>query len=110
METATASHHVHPKQKHLNLGKDMTSTIDTSPRVLDFIINHFPIARKQSITEETPLLETGVIDSLGVLDLVSFIEKGFNIHIADDDLTPENFSTIRSISQLILRKLSNDHK
>jgi len=88
----------------------MTGTIDTNTRVLDFVVNHFPLARKQSITEATPLLETGVIDSLGVLDLVSFIEKDFNIHIADDDLTPENFSTIRSISQLILQKLSNDHK
>jgi acyl carrier protein len=50
------------------------------------------------------LLENGIIDSMNVLKLVSFIEEKFCIKIADDDLTPENFDFIDAIVKLITSK------
>ena len=43
------------------------------------------------------LIESGVIDSLGIQLLVSYLEKNFSISIADADLIPENFETVDAI-------------
>ncbi len=77
---------------------------DISLRTIEFIRTHFPLARKQSINETTPLLETGIIDSLGILDLVAFIEDAFAVHVDDDDLTPEHFASVQTISDMVQGK------
>lgn len=85
----------------------MTINNGFNEKILDFILNHFPLARKQSITATTPIVETGVIDSIGILDLINFIETEFEIQLEDDDLTPEHFATVECIVQLIKRKQLN---
>jgi acyl carrier protein len=50
------------------------------------------------------LLESGIIDSLGVLDLVAFMEESFAITILDEELSPENFQTIERLASFIERK------
>jgi len=60
-------------------------------KIRKFILDKFPLARKQQIKDSDPLLESGFLDSLGVLDLVSFVEQEFSVHVADDELVPENF-------------------
>lgn len=80
---------------------------DIAIRVHAFISKQFPLAQKYPLNESTSLLESGIIDSMGVLDLISFLENEFNITINDDDLTPEYFSTIHSISELTAQKLSS---
>ena len=50
------------------------------------------------------LIESGVIDSLGILKLLAFLEAKFSIHIADEELIPENFQSIESIESFISRK------
>lgn len=49
------------------------------------------------VTDETPLLETGILDSLSLLQLVVFLEERFGITIGDADLLPHNFETITTI-------------
>ena len=57
-----------------------------------------------SITDDDQLLEQGIIDSFGIMTLLGFLEEKFAVHIEGDDLTPENFSSISTISALIDRK------
>jgi acyl carrier protein len=57
-----------------------------------------------SIADNDLLLEQGIIDSFGIMSLLSFLEEKFAVHIEGDDLTPENFSTIGTISDLVDRK------
>ena len=78
-----------------------------SLQIRKFILDKFPLARKQQIKDSDPLLESGVLDSLGVLDLVSFVEQEFSVHVADEELVPENFQTIDRIAVFIQRKSSN---
>ena len=66
----------------------------------------FPAARKRTIGDDTPLLESGIVDSLGVLDVVAFLEKSFMIQLSDDELTPENFGTVKSMASFVERKRS----
>jgi acyl carrier protein len=69
-----------------------------------FITTHFPASKKRPLGNDDALLASGIIDSLGVLDLVSFIESEFNVAVNDDDLTPENFQTIDRMAEFVQRK------
>ena len=73
-------------------------------RVHEFVLKRFPLARKKRVTESDPLLESGVIDSLGMLDLVSALEAEFAIAISDEELLPENFQTVANIASFVARK------
>jgi acyl carrier protein len=73
-------------------------------QIRKFILDKFPLARKQGIQDSDPLLESGVLDSLGVLDLVNFVEQEYSVHVADDELTPENFQTIDRIAAFVESK------
>jgi acyl carrier protein len=70
-----------------------------------FIVKNFPMARKRNVGIGDRLLGEGIIDSLGVLDIVGYLENEFQISIADEDLSPENFETIACLTTLVERKL-----
>lgn len=70
----------------------------------EFIVGHYPRAAEISVSVDDALLESGVIDSLGILQLVNFIEDSFGILIAEEDFDPENFTSITTISRFIARK------
>lgn len=53
------------------------------------------------LTDDYALLDNGVMDSLGIMQMVSFLEDDLGIEIEDDDLMPENFSSIGAIAQLV---------
>jgi acyl carrier protein len=57
-----------------------------------------------SLQEGASLLDAGIIDSTGVLELVCFLESRFGIEIADDEMLPENLDSIAAISAYVLRK------
>lgn len=53
-----------------------------------------------------PIIESGLVDSLGLFKLISFIEDEFHVTIAQEDILFENFATIRAISDLVRAKRS----
>lgn len=73
-------------------------------KIKTFIHHQFPLARRKEIGGDDPLLETGIIDSLGVLDVVTFLEHEFSIHVADDELVPQNFQTINRLVDFVRAK------
>jgi len=54
------------------------------------------------------LFEAGILDSAGVLAFVGFIEKVFDLTIPDEDLLPENFTSIRATTQYINSRLTKE--
>lgn len=58
------------------------------------------------VADGESLLETGVIDSLGVVELTAFMEERFSIRIDEDDLVPENFDSLLAMREFINRKRS----
>ena len=60
-----------------------------------------------AITHDQSLLDAGVIDSTGVLELVCFLETTFDIEVQDDEMLPENLDSIRAISSYVDRKLES---
>jgi len=53
------------------------------------------------LSDDDQLVESGIIDSLGVMTLLSFLEEQFSIKIPDQELTPENFATLATITTLV---------
>lgn len=64
-------------------------------------------ARGTPVGDEDQLIENGIIDSLGIMSLLSFVEERFSMQIPGDDLMPENFASITAISNLVDRRLSD---
>jgi acyl carrier protein len=73
-------------------------------QVRTFILEKFPLARKRHIADDARLLESGVVDSLGILDVVAFLERTFRIKIDDEELVPENFGSIHDLAEFVSSK------
>lgn len=56
------------------------------------------------LDDDFPLLEQGVLDSMGIYRLVAFIESSWDVAVEDHELVADNFSTLRSISSLLAGK------
>lgn len=77
-------------------------TVQINTKIRQLITAHFPLARRTSVLDDdSPLLNSGIIDSLGVLDLLMLIEEEFKITISDEDLLPENFETIANLTAFV---------
>ncbi len=57
-----------------------------------------------SLDENTSLLDEGIIDSTGVLELITFLEDEFGITVEDDEILPENLDSLSKISTYVERK------
>ena len=86
----------------------MNSTeADVITQVRAFIHENFLYMRPNfEVGADDRLLEQGIIDSMGMLQLVTFLEETFGIRPADDELVPENLDSIDRIASFVMRKRS----
>jgi len=68
-----------------------------------FLKDRFPMLAGKSISAETPLLTSGAIDSLGILDLVTFLSERFGVELSDEDFDPANFETFGQLVGFVER-------
>jgi len=85
----------------------VNETKEISNRIRQFIMDRFPIARQRSLLDDDALLGSNIVDSLGVMDLVIFVEAEFGINVGDEDLLPDNFQTITCMADFVRTKLSD---
>lgn len=55
--------------------------------------------------DDASFLDKGIVDSMNVLELVSFVEKQFGIAVEDQDLVPDNFDSVSRLADYVRRKL-----
>ena len=73
-----------------------------------YIFNNFQHgASEKDIGNDTSFLEIGVLDSTGIIELVSFLEEEFEIEFHDDEIIPENLDTINLMADFVIRKHKN---
>ena len=73
--------------------------------IRDFLAANFFLGQDPgALQTSSSLIEAGLIDSTGVLELVGFLEDQYDIRIEDDDLTPENLDSIDNIIGYVARK------
>lgn len=70
-----------------------------------FIVSNFLFGQEgKGFADDQSFMETGIIDSTGLLELVSFVEEKYGISIGDRELVPENLDSLSRISQFVARK------
>ena len=72
--------------------------------VRQFIIENFLFEEDENLKDDTSFLESGIIDSTGVLEMVTFLEDTYEIHVEDEDMIPENLDSLEAIVKYITRK------
>jgi acyl carrier protein len=79
----------------------MTTTIE---KVRGFITTNFYVPDVDALSDDASLLDKGIVDSTGILEVVSFLEREFEIKVSDAELLPENLDTIGRIASFVGRK------
>ena len=75
------------------------------PTIREFVINNYLFGEDNGLREDDSFLDKGIVDSTGVLELVSFLEETYSISIEDEELVPENLDTLENIARYLDRKL-----
>ena len=78
--------------------KDIKDTLRT------FVVENFLFGTDEGLENDTSFLEGGIIDSTGILELVSFLEEKFSFRIEDEELIPENLDSIEKVAQFVKKK------
>jgi len=80
----------------------------TKAKIRAFIFNNFLIGgSEENLNDDDSLLEKGIIDSTGILELITFVEETFNIEVADSEVIPDNFDSVNKICSYIGRRTSS---
>ncbi|MCS6840435.1 MAG: acyl carrier protein [Roseiflexus sp.] len=84
------------------------TAMDISSQIRSYITHNLLFGDEGFVySDDDSFLERGIVDSLGVIELVSFIETQFGISVADHELTPDNFDSVKKLSEYVVRKLAN---
>ena len=86
--------------------QSITEAVDIENSVISYIKDKFLSEKAaENLTIETKLLDEQIIDSSGILRLIMYLEDKFSVRIDDEELIPENFNSIITLSSLVKRKL-----
>jgi len=86
----------------------MQANLEIEREIKTFLGKNFPLYDEAKVDREQSLVESGVIDSLGILELVDFVEGTFDLRIPEDELLPENLDSIANITRYLAQKLGTD--
>jgi acyl carrier protein len=73
-------------------------------QIRDFLASNFYVSDMGALNDDASLLDQGIIDSTGVLEVVGFIEATFGITVEDSEILPENLDSIQGIAHYVARK------
>ncbi len=73
--------------------------------IANYIKKNFLFDEKKDIDHNISLYQSGIIDSMGTIELVSFLENTYKIRFDDDELIAENFDSLNAISNFLYNKL-----
>jgi acyl carrier protein len=74
-------------------------------KIKAFIVENFLFGKDDGLEDDISFLEEGIIDSTGVLELVSFLEEEYGIAVEDEELIPENLDSIKNVIAYLERKM-----
>jgi acyl carrier protein len=73
-------------------------------KIRAFIESNFYVLEGQKLADDASLLDSGVIDSTGVLELIGFLQDELGVEVADDEMIPANLDSIAKIDAFVTRK------
>jgi acyl carrier protein len=78
--------------------------MDAKARIRQFLCDNFVLDRDRSVSDDESLLENGIVDSTGVMELVVFVEETFSIRVLDEEVVPDNFDSVGRLADYVARK------
>lgn len=79
--------------------------MDTRTEIREFIVSNFMMGMNpEDLSNNSSLLELGIIDSTGVLELVGFLEEKYSIQVEDSDLIPDNLDSLDNLVNYLSNK------
>ena len=82
-----------------------TNLMDITNVVRHFVVETFLFGEDEKLKEDTSFLESGIIDSTGILELIAFLEETFGLRFEDDELIPENLDSISNVVSFLRKKM-----
>ena len=79
--------------------------IDFKGKVRSFIVDNFLFGDDDGLDDQISFLDSGIVDSMGILEIVNFINEEFQVTVADIELLPENLDSIDNIANYLSNKL-----
>ncbi len=80
---------------------------EVKTKLKEFLSNNFLLGKDVSeLNDKDSFLESGIVDSTGILEFVGFLQDTWNIDVQDDELLPENFDSLENLTAYVLRKVS----
>ena len=79
---------------------------DPKDEIRAFVVENFLFGNDENLMDNTSFLDEGIIDSTGILELVSFLEEEFSITVDDEELIPENLDSINNATAYLGHKLN----
>lgn len=73
--------------------------------IRSYIVENILFGDEHLIDIDTPFQENGILDSIGFLEIITFVEEKFGIEIEDNEVVPENLGSLRKVSDFVERKL-----
>jgi acyl carrier protein len=82
-------------------------TTEIERDIRSFIVANFLFGQSLELGSDESLLGRGVIDSTGVLELVTYLEENYKIKVEDNEVVPENLDSINNVSAYVARKINH---
>jgi len=79
---------------------------DIRKKLREFIKNNFLLGNDSSLTDDDSFMGKGIVDSTGILEVVSFVEENFDFKLPDEDLMPENLDSINNLVKYVTARTS----
>lgn len=79
--------------------------MEVEQRVRQYIVDNLRFyGSPETLTADYRLIDNDVLDSMGIFEMIAFLEDHYGIEVEDNDLVPENFESIKAISTLVAAK------
>jgi acyl carrier protein len=85
---------------------ETASTANYIKEVRDFVVNNFLFGEAGSLQDDTSFMESDILDSTGILELVTFLESSYGIKVQDQEMLPENLDSVNRVASFVMRKQS----
>jgi acyl carrier protein len=79
---------------------------DNAGEVRSFVIANYLAGRDNGFSNDDSFLELGIIDSTGILELISHLESTYGIEVTDEELNPDNLDSVNRITSYLAKKLT----
>jgi len=81
-----------------------TTVTDIKTRVRQFVTTTFYVLDPSQLTDTLSFLDSGIVDSTGVLEIIGFLQSEFGVNVEDHEILPENLDSVEQLSVYIERK------